>query len=831
MPKKKLQQIVSTQAFSPIRDIQRGIIITKDGRYIKLMEFSPINFGLKTAEEQDAIIAQFVSALRVMPRRVHFKVVSTRADTSRFTRAIDEEMSVERFPTCKELQRGLKHFIHAMSATQGVARRFFIDFQYEEDESFKLKRRPSFNDIYSELTRMGNIIRLALERCGNRQVSIDGSNEYTYGALHAIMSRGESARSPFEEQRHWDVLARYGLNENIDFNQSVHIPPNDFFCPNVIDTRQSPRYMVVDGVYYMFCYVPAAAYPSYALGGWPVIFINMGVGIDFDFWYQKESVQKTQTKLQYMLRYNKVKARGTEDTSQDYEDLLAAIQSGYYFKQGVAANEDFCYMASMISITADSLDELNFKWDQVRTHCIRNSMKLKQCWLQQSEAFLSTLPVCQPNPDIWAKSKRNVLTRDLGAAYPFVSYEMCDDGGILLGVNHENGSLVFVNIFDQNKYTNANAIVLGSSGSGKSFLLLLTALRLREKHVQTFQISALKSKESERVCQAVGGTFVKLLPGSAQSINIMEIRPRDADEEKYLSADIEEASILMQKVQQLHTFFSLTVRDITDAEDQLLDRAIIRTYEKFGITSDNTSLHDPAAPGHYRKMPILGDLYDVLGEMGEGANRLRESMLMYISGSMRNFNAQTNVDLDNEYVVLDVSGMSKELMPMGMFVALDFIWDKAKENRTKMKTVFIDEAWGLIGKGASSHAAQYVLEMVKTIRGCGGSVVLATQDLNDFFALDDGTYGAGILNNCKFKFIMKMEASEAARVAEVVELSRQEWDDVKAFERGTALLLADTSHIVIDVKATAQEHQLITTKREDLLRIARERKMEEEYYR
>ena len=168
---------------------------------------------------------------------------------------------------------------------------------------------------------------------------------------------------------------------------------------------------------------------------------------------------------------------------------------------------------------------------------------------------------------------------------------------------------------------------------------------------------------------------------------------------------------------------------------------------------------------------------------------------------------------------------------MGMFVALDFIWDKAKENRTKMKTVFIDEAWGLIGKGASSHAAQYVLEMVKTIRGCGGSVVLATQDLNDFFALDDGTYGAGILNNCKFKFIMKMEASEAARVAEVVELSRQEWDDVKAFERGTALLLADTSHIVIDVKATAQEHQLITTKREDLLRIARERKMEEEYYR
>ena len=227
-------------------------------------------------------------------------------------------------------------------------------------------------------------------------------------------------------------------------------------------------------------------------------------------------------------------------------------------------------------------------------------------------------------------------------------------------------------------------------------------------------------------------------------------------------------------------------------------------------------------------MPIIGDLYEVLRGKGDSAKRLCESMEMYVSGSLRNFNSQTNVELENEYVVLDVSGMSKDLLPMGMFLALDFIWDKAKENRTKLKTIFIDEAWGLIGKGASSHAAQYVLEMVKTIRGCGGAVVLATQDINDFFALDEGTYGAGILNNCKFKFILKTEASEAARVAEVVNLSKQEWDDVLAFERGTALLLADTNHIVIDIKATPEEHQLITTKREDLLRIAQQRMMEEQ---
>lgn len=825
--KRGLQEIISTQMFSPIRDIQRGIIITKDGRYIKLMEFTPINFGLKTEDEQNTIIAQFTAALRIMPHRVHFKVLSTRADATRFIRAIDKEMEVEKVPTCRNLQRALKQFILEMSSSQGVARRFFIDFEYEDGEGFKIKRRPTFNEICAELNRMGNTIRIALERCGNHQVSIDGSNEYIYSALHAIMSRAEAVRFPFEEKRHWDVLARYGLNQEIDFNQAVHIPPNDFFCPSVIDSRASSKYIEVDGIFYMFCYLPSSSYPSWALGGWPVVFINLGAGIDYDFWFNKENIEKTQTKLRYMLRYNKIRARESEDTSQDYEDLIAAIQSGYYFKQGVASNEDFCYMGTIITITAESVDELNFKWDQVRLHCVRNNMKIKQCWMQQLEAFRSTLPICQPDPSIWKKSRRNILTRDLGAAYPLVSYEMCDNGGILIGTNRENRSLVFVNIFDQNKYTNANGIVLGSSGSGKSFLLLLQALRLREKHVQTFQISALKSKESERVCEAVGGTFVKIQPGSAQNINIMEIRPKDAEEEKYLSADIEEASILMQKIQQLHVFFSLALRDITRSEDQLLDKAIIETYEKFGITERNESLEDPTYPGKYKRMPIIGDLFNVLKEKGDAAKRLCESMEMYVSGSLRNFNAQTNVALDNEYVVLDVSGMSKELLPMGMFLALDYIWDKAKENRTKLKSIFIDEAWGLIGKGASSQAAQYVLEMVKTIRGCGGAVILATQDINDFFALDEGTYGAGILNNCKFKFILKTEPNEAARVAEVVKLSKQEWEDVMAFDRGTALLLADTNHVVIDIKATPEEHMLITTKREDLLKLAEQRKREE----
>lgn len=826
---KKLKTIISTQAFSPIKDIQRGIIITKDGRYVKLMEFSPINFGLKSESDQETIISQFTAAVRAMPRRVHFKVLSTRADSTRFLRAIDQEMESERYVTCRNLQAGLKDYIYRMSSAQGVARRFFIDFEFEESEGFKLKHRPSFNDIYFELNRTSALIRTALERCGNRQVSIDDSDEYTYSALHAIMSRAESSVYPFAEHRQWDVMARYGMNQSIDFSQSVYIPPNDFFCPERIDNRSSPRYIEIDGLYYMFCYIPAGAYPSKALAGWPVIFINMGAGIDFDFWYSKENIQRVQLKLQQALRFKKLKVRESDDSDQGYDELLSSIQAAYYFKQGISGNEDFCYMASLITITADTVEELEFRWQQVKVHCVRNNMALRQCWLQQKEAFRSSLPICNPDPGIWAKSKRNVLTRDLGAAYPFVSYELCDDGGILLGQNHENGSLVFVNLFDQNKYINANGFVIGSSGAGKTYLLLLMALRMREKHIQTFQIASLKSKESERVCEAVGGSFVKLAAGSKQTINILEIRPKDAEEEKYLTSQDTELSMLLQKVQKLHVFFSLAIKELTYAEDQILDRALIETYAKFSITEDNDSIIDPKRPGVFRKMPILSDLYVTLEEMGDETKRLRESLRIFLEGSLKNFNAQTNVNLENEYIVMDISDIAKDYLPMAMFVALDYIWDKTKENRTRLKSIYIDEVWSLIGKGASPLAAQYVFEMVKTIRGCGGSVILSTQDISDFFGLEDGSYGAGILNSCKFKFIMKTEPVEADRIAEYIDLSRKEWADVKTFDRGTALLLADNNHVVLDVKSTPQEHQLITTKREDLLKIARQRELEESH--
>jgi len=155
-----------------------------------------------------------------------------------------------------------------------------------------------------------------------------------------------------------------------------------------------------------------------------------------------------------------------------------------------------------------------------------------------------------------------------------------------------------------------------------------------------------------------------------------------------------------------------------------------------------------------------------------------------------------------------------------MFVALDFVWDKAKENRTAEKAIFVDECWQLIGASSNRQAAESVLELAKTIRGYGGSLVCATQDLNDFFALDDGKYGKGIINNSKTKILLNLEEEEAQRVQGVLHLSEAELMEITHFERGSALISTNNNNIAVEIKCSQMEKELITTDRRELAELA-----------
>ena len=251
-----------------------------------------------------------------------------------------------------------------------------------------------------------------------------------------------------------------------------------------------------------------------------------------------------------------------------------------------------------------------------------------------------------------------------------------------------------------------------------------------------------------------------------------------------------------------------------------MDESLIKTYNEKGITHDNCSLVDKDNPSIYKQMPILEDLYNILIK-AHSTKRLANILNRLVHGSASTFNQQTNVDLNNKYTVFDISELSGDLLPVGMFVALDFVWDKAKENHMTEKAIYVDELWQLIGSSGNRIAADFVLEIFKIIRGYGGSAICGTQDLNDFFALEDGKYGKGIINNCKTKIILNLEDDEAERVKDIFKLSEAE---ITHFERGNGLISTNNNNITVEFKCSELEKSLITTDRRELQQIFEKRK-------
>ena len=345
---------------------------------------------------------------------------------------------------------------------------------------------------------------------------------------------------------------------------------------------------------------------------------------------------------------------------------------------------------------------------------------------------------------------------------------------------------------------------------------------MRRRGTQVFIIAPLKGHEFLRACKNVGGEFISISPASRQCINIMEIRRVDQTANAIIDGVVNENSILAKKIQQLHIFFSLLIPDMSHEEKQLLDETLIRTYALKGITHDNESLIDPDDPSQYREMPLLEDVYNLLIQSPE-TKRLGNILNRLVHGSAKTFNQPTNVDLSNPYTVLDISELTGDLLVVGMFVALDYVWDKAKEDRTKEKAIFIDEIWQLIGASSNTMAAEFCLEIFKIIRGYGGAAIAATQDLTDFFALEGGKYGKGIINNAKTKIILNLEDDEAMRVQDALKLTDAEISNITRFERGNGLISTNNNHITVEFKASKLEKQLITTDRYELSQILKER--------
>lgn len=583
----------------------------------------------------------------------------------------------------------------------------------------------------------------------------------------------------------------------------------DILSPTAIDTK-SRDYIVVDGVFHAYLYITGYGYSTTVGSCWLAPLVEAGEGVNVSFSFTRQNREKILSKIAQTTMLNRSRMRDVGDTRQDYEELDSAITSGLYLKDIMnRQGEDFYYMHTLIEVVADDSDTLEQRVTAVEKLCVSVDMIARRCDYANEQGFLSALPLVTLDADIERKSRRNALTTGVAAAFPFVSYEHSDRNGIFLGLNLYNKSPVFLDPYDDYKYTNGNWWIGGNSGAGKSVTLQCLAGRLREQGKRVVCVIPKKGHEFRPNCEQLGGLYLRLSPSSRDCPNIMAIRRKTLD----AYAGIQELaarddSVLADKISRLIIWYSLQKKDLTEEDKNYLDASLVECYDRYGITFDNASVVDEN--GAFKEMPIIPDWYNVLLEKPE-TKHLAVVLTRYVTGSAAAMGRRNHISIDNKYIVLDTSGMPDDLILPGIYWAIDVANDIIMNAGGELSALIADELWSLVGAGSNPLAAAYVQEMVKTIRGLGGIAITSTQGMQDLFSLEGGKYGKGILDSSRIKFVMQMEEQEARLIQQILNLSEEEVRQITRFRRGEGLLCIGYNHVPVAFHVTKKEYDAITT--------------------
>ena len=341
---------------------------------------------------------------------------------------------------------------------------------------------------------------------------------------------------------------------------------------------------------------------------------------------------------------------------------------------------------------------------------------------------------------------------------------------------------------------------------GKSFYTKLLILRYKLLGMKQYIIDP--EREYNNLCETLKGTQIKIGPNSNTYINILDIRKESVEDG--------ESGYLATKIGKLIGFFNLIFGELNEEEKALIEEKLIKTYEIKNINFDDKSLYKEIKKNKKIKkefkttkdMPILEDLYNVLGE-DERTKKFKTKLIPFVKGSMKFFNNYTNIELNNDLIIADIYDLGEDNLKYGMYLFTDIFWDKIKENRNEKKAIYLDEIWRLIGVTSNKEVASFIYKIFKTIRKYGGSSVAITQDISDIFSLDNGTYGKSILNNSSIKTFFALEEENIKILSEYANLSEKEKIEIKSLKRGECLMFVGESHILTKIESADFEKEII----------------------
>jgi len=561
----------------------------------------------------------------------------------------------------------------------------------------------------------------------------------------------------------------------------------DIIAPSVIEVNQNYVNLEekIAKTYFVF------SYPRYLSMGWLAPIINMDIAFDLSFFFHpietgtilrqlRKSVTEVQSEIIERQEKGLIREPALEVAYQDLEDLRDKLQT---------AQEKMFKFGLYITVYADTKKELEIIETKIRSVLESRLIYIKPALLQQKEGMLSCMPYGMDLIQI-----HNTLNTDpLSSLFPFISFDLSSNEGILFGINKHNRSLI---LFDRFSLENANMVIFAKSGSGKSYAVKLEILRSLMMGAECIIIDP--ENEYKPLSEAVNGSFFKISLSSDTHINPFDLpEPRE---------DETPEDVLRNNIINLVGLMRIMLNGITAEEDAIMDRALMETY----AAKDITPYSDPKKWN--KNIPILSDLESVLETM-QGAENLVERLRKFTKGTFASFfNQRSNIEMNKPLVVFGIRDMEAELIPIALFIVMRYIWSTVRVS-LKKRILVIDEAWWMMKQ---SDGASFLYGICKRARKYWLGVTTITQDVSDFISSD---YGKPIITNSSLQLLLKQSPASIDLVQKTFNLTDQEKFLLLESPVGEGIFFAGQKHVAISIVASYTEDQIITTTPEEIIKI------------
>ncbi len=559
----------------------------------------------------------------------------------------------------------------------------------------------------------------------------------------------------------------------------------DFVAPSAIDI--TTNYIQINNRFARAIFI--SDYPRSISDGWLAPLINLNETIDISIFIHPTNTgdilknltkNLTRIKAEILDKSEKgiISSPLLEASEREMEEMRTSLQEG---------RERFFRLGIYFTLYAESLEKLKELEEYIESVFNNILIKTRTAILQQEKGINSTFPLGMD--ELYITQPMN--SSPLSSVFPFISADLTDNKGILYGINKINNSLI---IFDRFSLENANTVVIGKSGGGKSYATKLEILRSLMFDTEIFIIDP--ENEYQYLAETVDGAYFKIALNSPHHINPFDLRKPLENET--------DSDIIRENIIEIVAILKIMLGGFTPEEDSIIDKALNNTYESRDITSES-GIKD-------KTPPTLTDLQSVLDGMNGGeslARRLEKFTKGRFSGF---FNQQTNLAMERKLIVFNIRDMEEELRPIAMYIIINYIWKKIRLTMKK-RLLFIDEAWWML---QHEESANFLLSIAKRCRKYYLGLTTITQDVTDF---TKSKYGEPILTNSSLQMLFKQSPTTIDQTQKIFGLTDAEKNILLETNIGEGLFFAGTKHVLMQVEASYSENQIITSDPEEILKI------------